>query len=118
MNLSNLIVDAKARVLGLAGNYRPQRPRTDIPAPGRSVAASIRSSLWNMNQGGYATDYELELGSRIAHVITGGDVPAGTLISEAYLLELELEGFLKLCGNKQTYERIQHTLKTGKPLRN
>ncbi|MDX2469567.1 MAG: 3-hydroxyacyl-CoA dehydrogenase/enoyl-CoA hydratase family protein [SAR324 cluster bacterium] len=117
-NLANLIGDAKKKVLGLATNFRPQHKQMAIPAPGRSIAASIQSSLWNMAQGGFATEYEFELGKSIAHVITGGDVPAGTLISEDYLLDLELEGFLRLCGNKKTYERIQHTLKTGKPLRN
>jgi len=54
----------------------------------------------------------------IADVMTGGDVPAGTLISEEYLLELEREKFLRLCGQKKTLERIQHMLKKGKPLRN
>jgi 3-hydroxyacyl-CoA dehydrogenase len=58
------------------------------------------------------------MGGVIADVITGGDVPAGTVISEQYLLDLEREGFLKLCGNKKTAERIQHMLKKGKPLRN
>ena len=118
MNLANLVADAKARVLGLATNYIPKSPRCDIPAPGKSVAASIQNQLWNMVKGGYATEYEFQLGKTISHVITGGEVSAGNLISEEYLLELELEGFLKLCGNKKTLERIQHTLKTGKPLRN
>lgn len=118
MNIANLIGDAKQKVIALSKNYRPQHKQMAIPAPGRSIAASIQSSLWNMAQGGFATEYEYELGSSIAHVITGGDVPAGTLITEDYLLDLELEGFLRLCGNKKTFERIQHTLKTGKPLRN
>ena len=58
------------------------------------------------------------MGGIIAQVICGGDVNKGTLISENYLLQLEREAFLKLCGNKKTAERIQHMLKTGKPLRN
>jgi 3-hydroxyacyl-CoA dehydrogenase len=58
------------------------------------------------------------MGGLIASIICGGDVPAGTLISENYLLQLEREGFLKLCGNKKTAQRIQAMLKTGKPLRN
>jgi 3-hydroxyacyl-CoA dehydrogenase len=68
--------------------------------------------------GGFITPYEAEIGGIIAGVITGGDVPAGTPVSEAYLLELEREGFLKLCGNRMTAERIEHMLKKGKPLRN
>lgn len=118
MNFDRLIADAKQKVLALATNYRPSNPEEAIPAPGRSVAASIKSQLWNFAQGGFATEYEAVMGSVIADVICGGDVPAGTMISEQYLLNLEREGFLKLCGNKKTAERIQHMLKKGKPLRN
>ncbi len=118
MDIDRQIADAKQKVLGLAVNYRPQRPVEGLPAPGRSVAASIKSMLWNMQQGGFATAYEAEMGGVIASIICGGDVPAGTPISEDYLLQLEREGFLKLCGNRKTAERVQHMLKTGKPLRN
>jgi len=118
MNSDRLLADAKQKVIALARNYRPGRPEENLKAPGRSVAASIKSQLWNMQMGGFITPYEAEMGGIIAGVITGGDVPAGTLISEQYLLELEREGFLKLCGNKKTAERIQHMLKKGKPLRN
>ncbi len=118
MNIDRLIGDAKQKVLALAVNYRPPRPLTDIPAPGRSVAASIKSQLWNMKMGSHITDYEEKMGGIIADVICGGDVNPGTPVTEEYLLKLERENFLKLCGNKQTSERIQHMLKTGKPLRN
>ncbi len=118
LNLDNLLADAKQRVIALARNYRPPRPEENLKAPGRSVAASIKSQLWNLARGGFATEYEATMGGVIADVITGGDVPAGTPISETYLLELEREGFLRLCGNKKTAERIQHMLKKGKPLRN
>ncbi len=118
MDIDRLIADAKKKVLGLANNYRPKKPRTDIPAPGRSIASSVKSQLWNMKMGNFVTEYEAEMGTLIAQVICGGDVNGGTLISEDYLLQLERETFLKLCGNKKTSERIQHMLKTGKPLRN
>ena len=118
MDIDRLIADAKQKVLGLAANYRPQKPLQHIPAPGRNIAASIKTSLWNMEQGGYVTPYEKEIGGIIADVICGGDVTAGTMISEDYLLQLERQAFLKLCGNKNTAERIQHMLKKGKPLRN
>lgn len=118
MDLDRLIADAKAKVLGMASNYRPGKPLEQIPAPGRSIAASIKSMLWNMQMGGYVTEYEQEIGGVIADTICGGDVPAGTMVSEEYLLQLERQGFLKLCGNKKTAERIQHMLKKGKPLRN
>lgn len=118
MNRERLISDAKQKVLALAVNYRPGRPLEEIPAPGRSIAASLKSQLWNMQQGGFVTEYERYLGETIADVICGGDVPAGTLISENYLLELEREAFLKLCGEKKTAQRIEHMLRKRKPLRN
>jgi 3-hydroxyacyl-CoA dehydrogenase len=90
----------------------------NLPAPGRGVAAAIKSRLWNMQQGNFITEYEAQIGTTIAQVMCGGDVNPGTLISEEYLLQLERESFMRLCGNKQTAERIQHMLKTGRPLRN
>ena len=68
--------------------------------------------------GNFITEYEAEMGFVIAQTICGGDVNPGTLVSEEYLLQLERENFLKLCGNKKTAQRIQNMLKTGKPLRN
>ncbi len=118
MNIDRLIADAKKKVLALAGNYRPAKPAENIPAPGRGVAASIKSQLWNMRMGGFVTAYEEQLGGIIADVITGGDVLSGTTLTEEDLLVLERQAFLKLCGNKKTAERIQHMLKKGKPLRN
>lgn len=118
MDIDNLIADAKQKVLGLAVNYRPKKPLENIPAPGRNIAASIKSELWNMKMGKFISEYEAEMGGVIADVICGGDVNPGTLVTEDYLLQLEREKFLKLCGNKKTAERIQHMLKTGKPLRN
>jgi len=118
MNVDRRIHDAKLKALSLAANYRPGRPLTGLKAPGRGVAASIKSQLWNMRMGGFISEYDQFLAGTIADVITGGDVPAGTLISEQYLLDLEREAFVKLCGQKKTLERIQHMLKKGKPLRN
>jgi len=118
MDIDQLLSDAKQKVLGLAVNYRPRRRRENIPVPGRNVAASIKSQLWNMKMGSFITEYEAEMGGVIADAICGGDVNPGTLVSEDYLLQLEREKFLKLCGNKKTAQRIQHMLKTGKPLRN
>ena len=118
MDLDKRIHDAKLKAISLAANYRPGRPLTGLKAPGRSMAASIKSQLWNMQQGGFISEYDQYLASTVADVITGGDIPAGTLITEEYLLELEREAFLRLCGQKKTLERIQHMLKKGKPLRN
>ena len=118
MNYDRLIFDAKQQVLALAANYRPLKLRTDIAAPGRGISASIKSQLWNMKMGKQITAYEEEMGGIIADTICGGDVNKGTIITEEYLLRLERENFLKLCTKKNTAARIQHMLKTGKPLRN
>jgi 3-hydroxyacyl-CoA dehydrogenase len=113
-----LVHDAKQKALALAASYRPGRPATDLRAPGRSVAASLATQLWNLRAGGFITPYEEQLGKAVAGVITGGDVPPGTLVTEQWFLDLEREAFLRLCGERRTLERIQHMLKKGKPLRN
>jgi 3-hydroxyacyl-CoA dehydrogenase len=118
MDLDKRIFDAKQKAIALSANYRPSKPLTDLKAPGRSVAATLKSRIWNLKIGGHLTEFEALLGNTIADVITGGDVPAGTLITEEYLLDLEREAFLKMCGQKKTLERIQYMLKKGKPLRN
>ncbi len=117
-NLDRLLDDAKQMVLALARGHQPPQRAKQLPAPGRDVAASMKTRLWNLQQGGFISAYDAVVGGTIAEILCGGDIPAGTLISEDYLLELEQEGFLSLCGNPQTAQRIEHMLKTGKPLRN
>ena len=87
-------------------------------APGRSVAASLESTLWNLKMGGFLSEYDEQLGRTVAGVITGGDVPSGTIVSEQWFLELEREAFLSLCAEPKTLERIEHMLKSGTPPRN
>jgi 3-hydroxyacyl-CoA dehydrogenase len=119
MNRERMLSDAKARALELVGaGYEPPVPRTDIPAPGENLLATLKMGVHMMRQGGYITDYEVKLGGKIAEILCGGNVTPGTLVSEQYILDLEREGFKSLCGEKKTQERIQHTLKTGKTLRN
>jgi 3-hydroxyacyl-CoA dehydrogenase len=118
MDPDKRIFDAKQKALAISANYRPSKPLIDLKAPGRSVASTLKSRIWNLKIGGHVTEFEALLGNTIADVITGGDVPAGTLITEEYLLDLEREAFLKLCGQKKTLERIQYMLKKGKALRN
>jgi 3-hydroxyacyl-CoA dehydrogenase len=113
-----LIFNAKQRVLGLAPGYRPVAPLPELKAPGRSVAASLESSLWNLKMGGFISEYDEQLGRTVAGVITGGDVPSGTPVTEEWFLELEREAFLSLCAEPRTLERIEFMLKNGKPLRN
>jgi len=119
MNRERVLSDAKARALELVrAGYEPPVPRTDIPAPGEALLATLRMGVHMMRQGGYITDYEVKLGTKIAEVLCGGNVTPGTPVSEQYILDLEREGFKSLCGEKKTQERIQYTLKTGKTLRN
>ena len=119
MNRERVLSDAKTRVLELVrAGYEPPIPRTDIPAPGESLLATLKMGVHMMRQGDYVTDYEVKLGGKIAEVLCGGIVTPGTPVSEQYILDLEREGFKSLCGEKKTQERIQYTLKTGKTLRN
>jgi 3-hydroxyacyl-CoA dehydrogenase len=74
--------------------------------------------VWMMRQAEYVSDHDVKVANWAAHVLCGGNVTAGTIVSEQYLLDLEREAFLSLCGERKTQERIAFTLKTGKPLRN
>jgi 3-hydroxyacyl-CoA dehydrogenase len=118
MNRERVLSDAKARALELARGYRPPTPRTEIPAPGESVLATLKLGVHLMRQGEFISDHEVKIGNKVAEVICGGAVSPGTPVSEQYLLDLEREGFKSLCGERKTQERIQYTLKTGKTLRN
>src|SRR5215831_7957104 len=119
MNRERLLSDAKERTLELArGGYKPPVPRTDIPAPGENVLATLRPGIHLMRQAEYISDHDVKVGTKVAEVLCGGNVTPGTPVSEQYILDLEREGFKSLCGEKKTQERIQYTLKTGKPLRN
>jgi 3-hydroxyacyl-CoA dehydrogenase len=119
MNRERLLHDAKevARELVNAG-YAPPIARTDIPAPGDSMLATLRLGVRMMREGDYISDHDAKVANRVAHVLCGGKITPGTPVSEQYLLDLEREGFLSLSGEKKTQERIAFTLKSGKPLRN
>jgi 3-hydroxyacyl-CoA dehydrogenase len=119
MNRERVLSDAKTRALELVrAGYEPPLPRTDIPAPGENILAALKLGVYMMRQGGFVSDHEQKLGTKIAEVLCGGNVTPGTPVSEQYLLDLEREAFKSLCGEKKTQERIQYTLKTGKTLRN
>jgi 3-hydroxyacyl-CoA dehydrogenase len=119
MSRDRLITDAKgvARELADSG-YTPPSPRTDIPAPGENVLASLKLGVYMMRQGEFISDHDVKVANWVANVLSGGAVTPGSPVSEQYLLDLEREAFLSLCGEKKTQERIAFTLKTGKPLRN
>src|SRR5215471_1961055 len=119
MNRDRLLSDAKERALELArGGYKAPVPRTDIPAPGENVLATLRLGIHLMRQAEFISDHDVKVGTKVAEILCGGNITPGTPVSEQYLLDLEREGFKSLCGEKKTQERIQYTLKTGKPLRN
>ncbi|MGC2247002.1 MAG: 3-hydroxyacyl-CoA dehydrogenase NAD-binding domain-containing protein [Terriglobales bacterium] len=119
MNRERVLCDAKTRALELfRAGYEPPVMRTDIPAPGENILAALKMGVYLMRQGGFISDHEQKLGTKIAEVLCGGNVTPGTPVSEQYVLDLEREAFKSLCGEKKTQERIQYTLKTGKTLRN
>jgi 3-hydroxyacyl-CoA dehydrogenase len=119
MNRDRVLSDAKAKAQALArAGYEPPVMRTDIPAPGENILAALKMGVHLMRQGDYISDHEQKLGAKIAEVLCGGNITPGTPVSEQYVLDLEREAFKSLCGEKKTQERIQFTLKTGKPLRN
>jgi 3-hydroxyacyl-CoA dehydrogenase len=119
MNRERVLSDAKERALELVHEgYRPLSPRSDIPAPGESILATLKLGVHIMRNGEYISDHEVKIANKVAEVLCGGDVTPGTPVSEQYLLDLEREAFKSLCGEKKTQERIQYTLKTGKTLRN
>ena len=119
MNRERVLSDAKTRALQLfKAGYEPPVMRTDIPAPGENILAALKMGVYLMRQGGFISDHEQKMGTKIAEVLCGGNVTPGTPIGEQYVLDLEREAFKSLCGEKKTQERIQYTLKTGKTLRN
>jgi 3-hydroxyacyl-CoA dehydrogenase len=120
MNRDRQIADAKQLALGLSRlGYRPGKPRDDIRALGQSAFSKMKLALHLMRRGEYLSDYDVTVGTQLARVLSGGgEFTSPQRVSEQYLLDLEREAFLSLCGQKKTVERIQFTLKNGKPLRN
>jgi 3-hydroxyacyl-CoA dehydrogenase len=118
MNPERLTGDAKALALSLAPNYTPGIPRTDIKVMGEAAFAMLKLGLWTAWRGNYITDYDVVVGEKLAHILSGGRLTGEQQVSEQYLLDLEREAFLSLLGNQKTQERMQYMLKTGKPLRN
>jgi 3-hydroxyacyl-CoA dehydrogenase len=119
MNRERLISDAKAFALErVREGYQRPSPRLAIPVGGEQVLAAVKLGIHLALRAGRISDHDAVVGRALANVLAGGALPNQTAVSEQYLLDLEREAFLKLCGERKTLERIQHTLKTGKPLRN
>jgi 3-hydroxyacyl-CoA dehydrogenase len=109
--------DAKQAVLRLAENYRPRVERK-IRVVGEGGGAVMRVGANAMLQGGYISEHDMKIATKVAHVLSGGYVPAGTWVTEQYMMDLEREAFLSLCGEPKSQQRMQHMLTKGKPLRN
>ncbi len=113
-----LVAEAKAAALDHVAGYRPAVPRNDIRVMGETGLAALQLGVYLARQGGYISEYDAVVAGKLAHVLAGGRVAGAPVVSEQYLLDLEREAFLSLCGERKTQERMQHMLKTGKPLRN
>jgi 3-hydroxyacyl-CoA dehydrogenase len=112
------LYEAKRTVLALdAEDYVPPSTRRTrvVGAPGLSA---LKLGVYQMRCGGMISEHDALIGTKLAHILSGGEVPAGTLVDETYLLELEREAFLSLCGEPKSQARMQHMLLKGKPLRN
>lgn len=119
MNISRRIADAKKSVIELYDDgYTMPVQRTDIKVLGRSALGALLAGIHGMETAGYATGHDAVVARKLAYVMCGGDLSEPQLVSEQYLLNLEREAFLSLCGEKKTLERIQSVLKSGKPVRN
>lgn len=119
MNIGRRIAAAKKEVLEMSGaGYVMPVQRTDVKVLGRQALGALLAGINGMWRGQYASDHDALVARKLAYVMCGGDLSEQTLVSEQYLLDLEREAFLSLCGEKKTLERIQGVLKTGKPVRN
>ncbi len=119
MNRAELLYVAKSEVNAMAeAGYRPPLKARDIPAAGRTAIATFKAHLANLVAGAQISEHDFLVASKIAYVLCGGDVEAGSLVDEQWFLDLERECFMELIATAKTQARIEHTLKTGKPLRN
>jgi len=119
INKEHLLFDAKQRALLLAGEgYQAPRNRDNIRILGETGLAEIKVRLNIMKQSGMISAHDQYIGAKLASVLCGGELAKDSFVSEQYLLDLEREAFFELLASPKTQERIQHTLKTGKPLRN
>jgi 3-hydroxyacyl-CoA dehydrogenase len=126
MNRDRLVADAKEAALALVrSGYRPLAASpaegaaaTQIRVLGEQFLAGAKLAIHLMLRGGYVSEYDALVARKLANILAGGPLSAPQLVSEQYVLDLEREAFVSLCGERKTQERIAHTLKTGKPLRN
>jgi len=118
MNRSQLLTEAKREVLHMvAANYRPPAPEM-IYAAGRDMLGAMQIGAWSFKEGNYITEYDAHIAGKLAHIMGGGGLTKPQWVSEQYILDLEREAFLSLCGEERTQARMWSILQTGKPLRN
>ena len=118
MNRERLLLEARAAAMALAeAGYAAPVERV-IPAAGEATLANLKLGIHLMRRGEYISDHDVRVATKLAHILCGGELTPGAPVSERYLLEMEREAFLSLCGERKTQERIAYTLQTGKPLRN
>ncbi|NJD58061.1 MAG: 3-hydroxyacyl-CoA dehydrogenase [Anaerolineales bacterium] len=118
MNKELLLAEAKKEVLHMvATGYHPPLPEK-IYAAGRDALGALRVAIHMMKEGKYITEYEAHMAGKLAIVMTGGDISKPTWVDEQYILDLEREAFMSLCGEEKTRQRMINMLQTGKPLRN
>ena len=119
MNRERLIADAKASALRrVADGYQPPVPRAAVPVGGDTVLAPLKLGIHLAWRAGRISDHDALIGRKLATIMAGGVLPHPTTVTEQQLLDLEREAFLSLVAEPKTQARMQHTLKTGKPLRN
>jgi 3-hydroxyacyl-CoA dehydrogenase len=119
MNQGRRISEAKKSVIELFDEgYVTPVQRNDVKVLGRSALGALLAGINGMKTAGYATEHDSVVAKKLAYVMCGGDLSEPTLVTEQYLLDLEREAFLSLCGEKKSLERIQSVLKGGKPVRN
>ena len=118
LNRDHIIQYAKQEVLGLhMAGYEPPKRRV-IKLAGGSAFGALVLGVDGFHRSGFATEYDVAIGQKLARVLTGGDIPENTLVDEQHVLDLEREAFLSLCGEEKTQARIETMLKTNRPLRN
>jgi 3-hydroxyacyl-CoA dehydrogenase len=118
MHRDHLLSEARREVLSMAqSGYHPPLPEK-IYAGGRDALAALRVGIFMMQKGGYITEYEAHIGEKLANVMCGGELSKPAWVDEGYILDLEREAFLSLCGEQKTQQRMWYTLQNGKPLRN
>jgi 3-hydroxyacyl-CoA dehydrogenase len=118
MNPERLVADARTVAAALASAWAPGTPLQDIRVPGESGYALLKLGLYMAREGEFISEHDAVIGEKLAYVLSGGRLPVAQTVSEQRLLDLEREAFLSLCGYRKTQERMEHMLKTGKPLRN